>query len=155
MKKDRNSLRPTQETPMQAHLAQSSFGRILPHLLCVCRNHKCQWHLLGIQRELRCGKIPELRPEIMNIRGLVSTTVALFCFATSILIAPMAHGQRFESLYSFHGSDGANPLGSLVQGGDGALYGVTYSGPNGCGTAFKIRSEEHTSELQSRLHLVC
>ncbi len=37
---------------MQAHIAQSSFGRILLHLLCACRDHKCRWHWRGIRREL-------------------------------------------------------------------------------------------------------
>src|SRR2546422_1825097 len=34
---------------------------------------------------------------------------------------------------------------------------VAFLGPNGAGktTTLKMRSEEHTSELQSRLHLVC
>src|SRR2546422_6583685 len=30
-----------------------------------------------------------------------------------------------------------------------------FTGPVGCGTPCATRSEEHTSELQSRLHLVC
>src|SRR2546422_8614757 len=33
--------------------------------------------------------------------------------------------------------------------------GYLHCGPNGAGHFVKMRSEEHTSELQSRLHLVC
>ena len=45
-------------------------------------------------------------------------------------------------LYSFTGSNGANPQGGLVQGGDGNLYGTTVYGgtsencASGCGTVF-------------------
>jgi len=57
----------------------------------------------------------------------------------------------YTSLYSFVGSptDGSIPLGALVQGSDGNLYGTTYSGGtngscfsylygSGCGTIFRI-----------------
>src|SRR2546429_2088940 len=37
--------------------------------------------------------------------------------------------------------------------GDGPRRGDR--GPSGCRRSGRIRSEEHTSELQSRLHLVC
>jgi len=39
------------ENPMQATLAQSSFGRVVLHLVCACRDHKYQWHWCGIRRE--------------------------------------------------------------------------------------------------------
>jgi hypothetical protein len=37
---------------MQAELAQHSFGRILLHLACACRDHNFQWHWRGILREI-------------------------------------------------------------------------------------------------------
>jgi hypothetical protein len=40
---------------MQAQLAQTSFGRILLHLACLCRDHKYQWHWQGIRREATCA----------------------------------------------------------------------------------------------------
>ena len=46
----------------------------------------------------------------------------------------------FSTLYSFNGgSNGANPIGGLVQGSDSAFYGTTaHGGTNGGGTVFKI-----------------
>ena len=46
------------------------------------------------------------------------------------------------TLYSFtNGTDGANPLASLIQGKDGYFYGTTYNGgANGVGVVFKVSS---------------
>ena len=51
-------------------------------------------------------------------------------------------GTVYTPLYSFAGSpDGENPLGALVQGRDGALYGTTSGGgAYGCGTVFKLNT---------------
>jgi uncharacterized repeat protein (TIGR03803 family) len=44
-----------------------------------------------------------------------------------------------STIYSFSGPDGSDPLGPLVQGTDGNLYGTTYEGgAYGYGTIFKI-----------------
>lgn len=52
---------------------------------------------------------------------------------------------QFTTIYSFSGSDGANPYAKLVQGADGYLYGSTYNGGSsnancdaGCGTLFRM-----------------
>jgi uncharacterized repeat protein (TIGR03803 family) len=67
--------------------------------------------------------------------------VGVFC-AAAVVASP---GQTFTSLVSFNGTDGAYPIGSLVQGLDGNFYGTTtFGGANdcdggkGCGTVFKI-----------------
>ncbi|HEV2207972.1 MAG TPA: choice-of-anchor tandem repeat GloVer-containing protein [Verrucomicrobiae bacterium] len=45
----------------------------------------------------------------------------------------------FAPLFSFSGTNGAEPIAGLVQGRDGALYGTTQSGgANGYGTVYKI-----------------
>jgi uncharacterized repeat protein (TIGR03803 family) len=44
-------------------------------------------------------------------------------------------------LHQFSGSDGANPIGGLIQGTDGNFYGTTSAGgsnPNGYGTVFQM-----------------
>jgi uncharacterized repeat protein (TIGR03803 family) len=73
----------------------------------------------------------------MNVlRFRVAACVVFFqCVATAIA----APAQRFESLRSFEGPHGAYPIGSLVQGFDGNLYGTTfYGGLNNQGTVFKV-----------------
>ncbi len=53
-------------------------------------------------------------------------------------------------LYSFAGSDGANPDAGLVQGNDGNFYGTTYAGgANNEGTVFKITPNGALTTLYS------
>lgn len=40
---------------MQIYLAQSSFGRIVLHAVCACRDHNYQWHWHGVLREFSKG----------------------------------------------------------------------------------------------------
>ena len=50
-------------------------------------------------------------------------------------------GGAFTTLHSFTGNDGFYPLGGLLEGADGNLYGTTYSGGSGScptGTIFEI-----------------
>ncbi len=52
-------------------------------------------------------------------------------------------GWTFDTLYSFHGSDGATPDAPLVFGPDGAIYGTTFYGgtgcSNGCGIVLRLQ----------------
>ncbi|MGO8672708.1 MAG: beta strand repeat-containing protein [Capsulimonadaceae bacterium] len=51
-------------------------------------------------------------------------------------------GTQFTILHRFAGTDGANPIGSLVQGPDGYLYGTTFNGgATQGGTIFKMESD--------------
>ncbi len=53
-----------------------------------------------------------------------------------------ADGGGFSVLKSFTGSDGRGPVGKLIQGSDGALYGVTRErGNNLYGTIYKINPD--------------
>jgi len=60
-------------------------------------------------------------------------------------IAPtQAQARKFEVLHTFHGKDGASPVGVLVRDAAGNLYGTTGAGGTGkcsqygCGTVFKL-----------------
>jgi uncharacterized repeat protein (TIGR03803 family) len=49
------------------------------------------------------------------------------------------NGTGFSKIYDFDGTNGATPKGSLIQGSDGMLYGMTYQGGTGNkGVIFKI-----------------
>jgi uncharacterized repeat protein (TIGR03803 family) len=59
-------------------------------------------------------------------------------------------GSGFTVLYSFLGGygEGFLPVGTLLRGGDGALYGVTASGgQNGSGTIFKLNEDGSGYEI--------
>jgi uncharacterized repeat protein (TIGR03803 family) len=69
-------------------------------------------------------------------------------------------GGALTSLYSFCSqqdcADGSAPIGALVQGSDGNLYGTTWEGgvinsscTNGCGTAFKVSLNGTLSTVHS------
>jgi len=71
-------------------------------------------------------------------------------YGTVFTLTNAGGGWLFTPIYSFHaGSDGAGPIGALVVGPDGALYGstsaggqgpcVSGSGYRGCGTIYSLR----------------
>jgi uncharacterized repeat protein (TIGR03803 family) len=79
-----------------------------------------------------------------GIRRLQSVCVLFFFF----IGLASASAQTFTSLLSFDGTDGAFPLGSLVEGTDGNLYGTTpYAGAYGYGTVFEITPEGKLTTL--------
>jgi len=58
----------------------------------------------------------------------------------------MTTNGAFTSLVTFQGTDGSNPLASLVMGNDGNLYGTTsHGGSGGGGTIFRIVLTPHLS----------
>jgi uncharacterized repeat protein (TIGR03803 family) len=72
---------------------------------------------------------------------ILACAVCLFCAATAIA----SPAQTFTTLVDFGGTNGDQPMASLVQGTDGNFYGTTYEGgdltcgpPYGCGTVFQI-----------------
>ena len=65
--------------------------------------------------------------------------------ASAIAAAQTQQAQKFKVLHTFHGPDGANPVGQLVRDKAGNFYGVTSNGgkgkcSGGCGTAFKMNN---------------
>ena len=63
-----------------------------------------------------------------------SATKALFAIAATLastLATQPAQAQRFKVLHTFHGGDGANPVGVLVRDAAGNIYGTTEAGGTG------------------------
>jgi uncharacterized repeat protein (TIGR03803 family) len=63
----------------------------------------------------------------------------------SAIIPTQAQARKFKVLHTFHGKDGAGPVGVLIRDAAGNIYGTTAgggsgncSGGEGCGTAFKM-----------------
>jgi len=81
----------------------------------------------------------------MTVRGLLLAALGL----TLLLVpASFARAAVLQVLHSFAGPDGETPAAALVQGADGAFYGVAVHGgdfsvlpPDGAGTAFRVRSD--------------
>ena len=65
----------------------------------------------------------------------------------SAIVPTQAQARKFRVLHTFHGKDGANPVGVLIRDTAGNLYGTTGvggggscsgGGGEGCGTVFKL-----------------
>jgi len=77
--------------------------------------------------------------------GRRACTAFLLCATTAIALHSQTSTTTFTTLHSFDGTDGGSPVGALVQGTDGNLYGTTEIGGANpcyrgsvCGTVFKI-----------------
>lgn len=78
------------------------------------------------------------RSSLFIIVRSAAVLAVLIAPATFILSAPPAHASSVP-LYSFNGSDGAQPYAGLVQDSDGGFYGTTINGgASNYGTVFKI-----------------
>ena len=65
---------------------------------------------------------------------------------TVFRLARRGTGWVFTPLYSFQGNnDGALPLAGVTVGPDGTLYGTTYLGGFGFGTAYNLRPPAHAA----------
>jgi uncharacterized repeat protein (TIGR03803 family) len=75
-----------------------------------------------------------------------TSAVVLLCAAAAV-ISP---AQTFSVLHRFLYTDGANPLGTLVQGANGTFYGTTINGgTNQVGTVFKITASGTLTTLHN------
>ena len=78
------------------------------------------------------------------LRNSILLAVLLYAFTTFL------SAQKLTTLYSFAGSDGAQPTAGLVQGSDGNFYGTTsQGGANGEGAVFKITPSGTLTTLYS------
>ncbi len=67
-----------------------------------------------------------------QLKKFFLTVLVIFCVF-------IARGQTVELLHTFSGSDGAEPVGALIEGKDGNFYGMTRSGGTlGRGTVFRM-----------------
>jgi len=99
-------------------------------------------------------RVPTLTPAVLfrhrfgylRIRVAGVLTAAIFALAGGRANA----GLTFTTIHAFSGPDGDTPMGELVQGRDGNLYGVTqYGGPSEAGTVFKISMDGTFTPLAS------
>jgi uncharacterized repeat protein (TIGR03803 family) len=85
-------------------------------------------------------------------KSLLTLGLALACAAIALSLSVCAQAQTFTSLYSFCTEsgcpDGAGPFGTMVQGRDGDIYGITQSGgSSGSGTFFKFTTADALTTL--------
>ena len=70
---------------------------------------------------------------------LYGTTSSAGAYAGGTVYKVALNGAGFTVIHNFQANDGITPTGGLVQGSDGALYGMTSEGGNyGAGTLFRI-----------------
>jgi uncharacterized repeat protein (TIGR03803 family) len=74
-----------------------------------------------------------------KMSGRFGAAIAIGMMGMMLAAAIAAPAQTFRVLVGFNYDDGANTRSSLVQGGDGNLYGTTlFGGTNLSGTVFKV-----------------
>ena len=77
----------------------------------------------------------------MTTNGGVNNAGVIYSFDPSTLV--------YTKLFDFSDSDGTNPLGSLIQGGDGLLYGMCQHGgiSNGLGILFSFDTSNNSYSI--------
>jgi len=96
-------------------------------------------------RNARQNMIPGVRRRA-TLTGGSRRVIGLVCVVLAAAIVSPAQDEqpspdavKFKTLVKFHGTNGGNPFGRLVQGTDGYLYGTTNAGgANGGGNVFKM-----------------
>ncbi len=99
-------------------------------------------------RKARRVLLPSMHGDTKQTMRQVFTSIrmsaAVVLLTACVLACASAHAAQFASLHSFSGTDGETPAAALVQGVDGAIYGVAAHGgnfaavpPDGAGTIFR------------------
>ena len=77
--------------------------------------------------------------------GKPTFAIFIMFLLASAIVPTQAQAQKFKVLHTFHGPNGAQPVGGLIRDAAGNIYGTTgvggsgnCSGGTGCGTAFKL-----------------
>jgi uncharacterized repeat protein (TIGR03803 family) len=76
--------------------------------------------------------------------GKPTFAILVTLLLASAIVPTQAQARKFKVLHTFHGKDGASPVGVLVRDAAGNLYGTTGAGGTGkcsqygCGTVFKL-----------------
>jgi len=76
--------------------------------------------------------------------GKPTFVIFIMLLLASAIGPTQAQARKFKVLHTFHGRDGAGPVGVLIRDAAGNLYGTTAGGgtgrcsQEGCGTAFKM-----------------
>jgi len=75
-----------------------------------------------------------------SLRRAVTAKIAFGLVLVLCIAAPtQSFAQTFTGIFSFDGTNGANPYGTLALGSDGNFYGTSqFGGAGGQGTVFKI-----------------
>ena len=79
------------------------------------------------------------REPVTKNRIYLFVLTVVFGVAFCAAAATRASAQTFTTLFSFDGTNGTQPVASLIQGFDGNFYGTTASGgTNNDGTVFSL-----------------
>jgi uncharacterized repeat protein (TIGR03803 family) len=80
--------------------------------------------------------------------GKPTFVIFMALLLASAIVPTQAQARKFKVLHTFHGANGAEPVGQLTRDGAGNFYGTTAAGGRGvcnignsqpgCGTAFKL-----------------
>jgi uncharacterized repeat protein (TIGR03803 family) len=92
-----------------------------------------------IQSNCTDGEIPEAGLVLATDGSLYGTTARGGANSLYGTVFKIGQGGALTTLHSFNSTDGAVPIGGLVQATNGTFYGTTYlDGTNGDGTAFRL-----------------
>ncbi len=79
--------------------------------------------------------------EAGNLYGTADGGGNNFNYGTVYRLKHKGSGWTFNPIYTFTGSDGANPHARVIFGPNGTLYGTTQKGGYGVGTVFNLRPQ--------------